>query len=94
MNKAAFTASAPGTLGNTGRNTILGPGYWNFDVAVSREFRIRETQRVELRAEAFNVKNSFRPANPQTALNNPNFGLINQSQGDPRIMQFAFKYLF
>jgi len=94
LNKAAFTTPIPGTLGNMGRNTILGPGYWNLDVAVSREFRIRESQRLELRAEAFNVTNSFRPGNPQLALNNSNFGLINQSQGDPRIMQFAFKYLF
>jgi hypothetical protein len=94
LNKAAFTTPAPGTLGNMGRNTILGPAYWNLDVAVSREFRIQESQRFEFRAEAFNVTNSFRPGNPQTALNNPNFGLINQSQGEPRIMQFAFKYLF
>jgi Carboxypeptidase regulatory-like domain len=89
-----FKVPAPGTLGSMGRNNILGSGFWNFDLALSRIFQLRERQRLEIRAEAFNVTNSFRPGNPQTALNNQNFGLINSSQGEPRIMQWAFKYVF
>jgi len=27
-------------------------------------------------------------------MNNQNFGLINSSQGEPRIIQWAFKYVF
>jgi hypothetical protein len=89
-----FRIPSPGTLGNMGRNNILGPGYWNFDAALSRTFQVREGQRLEVRAEAFNVTNSFRPGNPTTALNSQNFGLINSSQGEPRVMQWAFKYIF
>ena len=89
-----FKVPATGTLGNMGRNNILGPGFWNFDLALSRIFQLRERQRLEIRAEAFNVTNSFRPANPITSLNSQNFGLINNSQGEPRIMQWALKYVF
>ena len=89
-----FKGPATGTLGNMGRNNILGPGFWNFDLALSRIFQLRERQRLEIRAEAFNVTNSFRPANPITSLNSQNFGLINNSQGEPRIMQWALKYVF
>jgi hypothetical protein len=77
LNAAAFAVPAPGTYGNVGQNSIVGPRYWDWSQAVSRQFRIREDQRIELRAEAFNVTNSFRPGNPSTVLTNPNtFGRI------------------
>ena len=69
------------------------PASWQFDMGLSRIFRFRETQRFEVRAEAYNVTNSFRPGNPNLALNSNTFGQI-RSARDPRIMQFALKYLF
>ena len=48
---------------------------------------------IEFRAESFNLPNHMNPGNPITALNNQNFGKI-QSAFDPRILQFAVKYLF
>ncbi|MBI2149550.1 MAG: hypothetical protein HYU27_02950 [Acidobacteria bacterium] len=62
-------------------------------MALSRTFQVRESQRLEFRAEAYNVTNSFRPTNPSVDLNNRFFGQIRDSR-DPRIMQFAMKYLF
>jgi hypothetical protein len=93
LNPAAFAQPDIGTLGNTGRNAIQGPGTWAFDMSISRTFQFRERQRLELRAEAYNVTNSFRPGNPNATLNNANFGVIRTSQ-DPRILQFALKYVF
>ena len=61
--------------------------------------RFRETQRLEFRAEAFNVMNSLireiPTANESSFLtfNSNTFGLINSSR-DARIMQFALKYSF
>jgi hypothetical protein len=62
-------------------------------MGLTRKFRVRETQSVEFRAESFNLPNHLNPNNPVTAINNQNFGKI-LSAGDPRIMQFALKYLF
>jgi hypothetical protein len=63
-------------------------------MALSRTFNLRESQRIEVRAEAFNVTNSFRPENPATVVNTTaTFGQI-RSALDPRIMQFALKYVF
>jgi len=93
LNPAAFAAPALGTLGNLGRVTLQVPRGWQFDVAVARTFRLRESQNVEFRVEAYNVLNSFRPGVIDTNLLAANFGKIRTAQ-DPRIMQFALKYLF
>jgi hypothetical protein len=93
FNPAAFAQPPLGTYGNAGRGRYLGPGTWQFDMALSRIFRIRESQRLEFRAEAFNVTNSLRKGNPEVDLNANTFGQIN-SAFDARIMQFALKYVF
>src|SRR5207302_10529495 len=93
LSPAAFAVPALGTLGQMSRASIQGPGTWQFDAALSKIFRIHERQDVEFRAEAYNVTNSFRPGNPSTALNNVVFGLITSAL-DPRVMQFALKYMF
>jgi hypothetical protein len=82
-----------GTIGNMGRNSIRGPGTWQFDAALSRTFQLRETQKLEFRAEAFNITNGVRMDNPNTVLNTNTFGQVTSAQ-DPRIMQFALKYFF
>jgi hypothetical protein len=93
LNPKAFAQPATGTIGAIGRNSIAGPGLWQFDIAVSRTFQLREQQKLEFRADAFNVTNSFHPGNPTVNLNSGNFGQIT-SAADPRIMQFALKYIF
>ncbi|HJT86624.1 MAG TPA: hypothetical protein VJ732_02185, partial [Bryobacteraceae bacterium] len=89
----AFTASGPGTYGNLGINAFQGPGILQFDMGMSRLFPIRERQHVEFRAEAFNVLNRLNANNPVSTLNSATFGRI-LSAADPRIMQFALKFMF
>ena len=93
FNTAAFQANPVGTFGNAGRSLILGPGAWNLDIALSRSFSITERQRVDFRWEAFNLFNHTRFGSPSTAMNSATYGQIT-SAGDPRIMQFALKYVF
>ena len=93
LNPSAFALPALGTVGNLGRSNIPGPGYWQFDAAISRTFQLRETQKLEFRWETFNIPNAVRLDKPTTVLNSNNFGQITTAQ-DPRIMQFALKYVF
>ncbi len=93
LNPAAFGQPALGTLGNLGRVNMRLPLAWQFDLALSRAFRFRETQSVEFRAEAYNLLNSFRTGVIDTNLSSAQFGKIRLAL-DPRIMQFALKYLF
>ena len=92
LNPSAFSIPDLGTYGNMGRASLRGPATWAFDVALMRTFRSRESQQFEVRAEAFNVTNSFRPLNPNTVITNNTFGILRTSS-DPRILQFALKYV-
>jgi len=84
-------------------NNLVGPGYFDLDLSLSRRFSVREKQYVEIRAESFNIENRvnfLNPSNPGlvgnasgSALNSSNFGKI-LSDVSPRIMQFAVKYVF
>ena len=103
FNTAAFVQQATGTYGNTGRNTILGPGNWNLDAALWRSFPLTERLRLDIRGEGFNVLNHTRwgtigatsaTSNPGTSLaSGTTFGKITSAL-DPRIMQIAMKLTF
>ena len=94
LNPTAFAQPALGTLGNMGVLNVAGPAFWQFDTALSRLFPVTERQKLEVRTEAFNLLNGVRFNNPPVMLSSPNtFGRILSAQ-DPRIMQFALKWIF
>jgi hypothetical protein len=104
INPNAFAPPAAGTLSSTGRDNVKAPAFWQLDMALSREFRIREGYTLQFRGEAFNVTNSQRsgvsPPSLQagaSGLNltygSPGFGTVTSSL-DPRIMQVALKFVF
>jgi hypothetical protein len=94
LSSASFATPALGTFGNLGSANIEGPGAFQFDMSLVRSFAVRERQKVEIRAEAFNLLNHYRPGAPAASIASlASFGQITAG-GDPRIMQFAFKYIF
>jgi hypothetical protein len=102
FNPKAFTAPPPGTLGNVPRSAVQAPAMVQLDLSVSRTFRIAEGKSIQLRGESFNLPNHLNPALPIAAINQGTFGKIQSdisgtsglSSGDPRIIQFALKYVF
>jgi hypothetical protein len=98
----APTAAPKGVYATTRPFTISGPPVMNIDLALSRNFKIRERQTITFRAEAFNLPNSVMFGPPTGALNSINFGRIapqiqSTAPGTTttaRIMQFALKYAF
>lgn len=95
FNTAAFTAPAPYSFGNAGRNIVNGPGNNLFSMALHRRFAIREHGAVEFRAESFNVFNhpNWGIPGPYVDFGAPFFGGI-LGVGDPRRFQFAIRYDF
>jgi hypothetical protein len=74
LNPAAFTIPAGSQQGNLGRNAIAGFGLGQVDLALSREFAVREESAIELRIEAFNVANHPQFGDPVRYLDSPLFG--------------------
>ena len=82
-------------VGDTGsaRNLFTGPGYFQVDFGVFKNFRIG-SHRLELRTEIFNVFNTVNFADPNIVANSTNFGLITDTRVPPRIVQLGAKYYF
>lgn len=93
FNTAAFTNAAPGTVGATSRNFLTGPSMVNVDFSLFKEFSVHEHGTVQLRGELFNLFNHPNFFNPDNTVGDGSFGQL-LSARDPRIAQFALKYLF
>jgi outer membrane receptor protein involved in Fe transport len=94
FNTAAFTTAGTG-WGNTGRNILRGPSQANFDFSVVKNFSLGEQRRLQWRSEFFNVFNHPNFGNPAGAVNTVStFGSITSTVGNPRVVQFALKFLF
>jgi hypothetical protein len=95
FNTAAFAAPPAGYFGNAAPGSIQGPGVVDFDMALYKDFRIRERASVEFRAEAFNILNhtNFNGSGISTNFGAGNFGQATTAL-DPRIFEFALRFQF
>ena len=107
FNASAFT-SAPvigdGTgYGDSGSGIILGPGQFNWDMSILKNTRITERQNIQFRAEFFNIFNHPQFTNPNAGQGaifslpdraSGSFGQITSTSVNPRVIQFALKYMF
>ena len=92
LSAAAFGSPSAGTYSTLRPNAFYGPSRLQNDLALTRTFKFGQ-RNFQFRWEVFNVMNTTNLNNPTSALNSSNFGRI-LSAGDPRIMQFAFKFDF
>ncbi len=94
FNKAAFTQATLGTFGDVGRNSLRGPGFFDVDASVFKNFAIRENWKLQFRAEAFNLENRPNFSNPNaTVSSGVTFARITAA-ADPRVLQLALKLAF
>jgi hypothetical protein len=101
LNLAAFAVPAPGTWGNVQRNTLRGPGLWQVDFALQKQFAIGGARNVQFRWEAFNAFNRQNLGNPNTNISSGvSFGRITgplnlgYGTGTARQMQFMLRFNF
>jgi hypothetical protein len=89
-------------IGTLGRNQIVGPGLFDMDFSIFKNFRITERITTQFRVEMFNVLNhpSFLPPLDNEAVLNAtgstanNAGVIDATSTDPRQIQFGLKVNF
>jgi hypothetical protein len=107
FNASAFCAApviGNGTgYGDSGSGILLGPGQFNWDMSILKTTKITERQVVQLRAEFFNIFNHPQFTNPNAGQGaifslpdraSGSFGQITSTSVNPRVIQFALKYIF
>jgi outer membrane receptor protein involved in Fe transport len=92
FNTAAFAAPA-GVFGTAGRNTIIGPGTVQFDMAISKNIQVKEMQGMELRLSASNVFNTVHFISIDSTFGSPTFGQVTAA-GAMRKAQLTARYRF
>lgn len=96
---ACFTGPANGTFGNSGRDILSGPDFWNMDATVSKSWRVThlpyvgENATLQFKADADNVFNHVQYMNPAANIGAANQGLV-QAAYPPRLMEMGLKLKF
>ena len=91
---AATLLAASRTNGTVGRNTFRARGIAKTDFSLIKNFRVRESNSLILRVEAFNLWNRTHFGIPVRILESPSFGNSVDTSVNPRQVQFALKYVF
>jgi hypothetical protein len=73
LSKAAFKVNALGTYGVLGRNTFIGPGSFNTDFGLHKNFPMTERLHWQFRFETFNLFNNVNLNNPNATVTSGNF---------------------
>jgi carboxypeptidase family protein len=93
FNKSAFTQEALGGQGTASPRFFHGPGTQNWDLALQKVTRLRESMSIQFRAEFFNAFNHANFSNPSGSFTSGNFGLVTGA-GPGRIGQMSLKFLW
>jgi hypothetical protein len=92
----AFGVPAPNAFGTESNGAVRGPGYLNVDMSAFKDFHITESQSVGFRFDAFNAFNIVSYGNPDTNINDSNFGNVSLqgTRSTERHLQFSARYSF
>jgi len=98
INKAAFTpvpiSSASGLPirpGNISGAFLRGPGFWNADLSIGKNFSIMEQLKLQLRLDAFNSLNHTNLTSFSQDVLNANFGRFTNTRG-ARVLQLNGRF--
>ncbi len=92
--RQADLTNGPYRFGNAGRHIIIGPGTYDYDFALYKNFRIKESGQIQFRAEFFNLFNRPIFGAPGSTLGTPQFGVLTYTSTDSREIQFALRLSF
>jgi hypothetical protein len=94
FNTSCFVQPAAGTLGNSGRNVLVGPGLLNFDISAFKRFPFGEKRWVQFRTDFFGAFNHPEFSAGQTqAVTASTYGQLTSASGS-RMIQMSLQVTF
>jgi hypothetical protein len=95
INPAAFTTAPALTYGNVSRTiSERGPGIFNWDISLFKNFSIWERLRAQFRFEALNALNTPLFRSPNTSFGSSSFGKVLSQGNFPRFVDLALRITF
>ena len=96
LNQDCFADPGDNIPGNAPRHfsNLRGDGITNLDTSLSKEFKIRESKVLQVRAEMFNAFNHQRFAFPDLGSGDGTFGTVTSTTNNFRRMQFGARFQF
>jgi hypothetical protein len=73
---------------------LIGPGNWNLDTTLSKNFNLTERFKLEFRLEGYNLTNSVMPGNPDLGVLSTTFGRVNTQVNYGREVQYTLRLHF
>jgi hypothetical protein len=93
FDSSAFVIQPQFTFGNAANNILIGPGYFNVDAGIHRNFDITERWKAVFRWEMFNAFNHSNFSNPNASIGAATAGQISSTL-PARSQQVALKFTF
>jgi Carboxypeptidase regulatory-like domain len=93
FNTNAFVTPPVATFGNAPNGAVRGPGTFNWDFSLSKQFPIRERFNLRFRAQFFNIFNHPSFNGVDTVLGDLNFGQVTSALS-PRLTQLSLEAAF
>ena len=81
FSQASFVQPTGVRFGSSGRNTFSGPGFFNADLSIFKIFNFTEKIKMEIRGESFSVTNTPQFNNPNTNVQDSNYGYVTGAGG-------------
>jgi hypothetical protein len=86
----AASTTSPTGFGQQARNDFRGPGFFDMDLSLLKDFAINERFKVTVGAQAFNLLNNVNFDQPVNDVANPLFGSITRLVGPPTSILGSF----
>jgi outer membrane receptor protein involved in Fe transport len=94
FNTSAFQVAPEFTLGDSPRFPLHGPGLNNWDMALQRNFAIRESVKLQFRGEFYNAWNHAQFSNPNGNVTSSSFGAIGGTSEAGRVTELVLRLFF
>jgi trimeric autotransporter adhesin len=93
FNTGAFVVPPPGTFGDAGRNTVIGPNTYLVNMSLIKNIALGRPRTLSIRVQANNVFNTPQFMGIDTVVNSPTYGQVVQV-GSMRSVQIQTRFRF
>jgi hypothetical protein len=96
FNTSCFALPPAFTFGSESRfdPTLRSDGIANWDFALFKTTQVAERYSVQFRTEFFNLFNRVQFGQPGLTDGNPSFGVVSSQSNNPRLIQFALRFIY